>query len=316
MEPMATDAQDDALTAAAEELYALLPDDFTAARNARAKQAKQGDRDLGDRIAQLRRPSPAAWLVNRLAREHPDDLDELLDLGDALREAQAAGDGRALTRLGSERRRLVSALVGNAVHLADAADRSTSRAVLDEVERTLVAGTVDAAAGAAVRTGRLIRGLQAVGLDEVDLDGAVAGGAPAAPSPKPRARAAAAGAPPEPAATDDTNAEADAADRAERERAERERAQTDLQHAQRLAEEAHRALTDAEDALTDAERHADELRAERQELEARLRALRAEITDAEQAERDAERARAKAATAADRADDAVDEAQQALDELD
>lgn len=309
MDDMATDT----LTAAADELYGLVPEEFTAARNARAKQAKVDDRELGERIGQLRKPSPAAWLANRLTREHPDDLDELLDLGDALREAQAAGDGRALTRLGSERRRLVSALVGQAARLAGAADRSPSRAVLDEVEQTLVAGTVDAAAGEAVRTGRLTRSLQAVGLDEVDLGGAVGGGAPAASSPKrrPGAAAATAGVPPEPEATDDANARADAAARAEREQAESE-----LRQARRLADEAQQALTGAEDALTDAERHADELRAERQELETRLRELRTEITDAERAERDAERTCAKAATAADRADDAVDAAQQALDELD
>ena len=302
----------DALTAVAEELYALVPEEFTAARNSRAKAAKADDAELARGIGALRRPSPAAWIVNRLAREQPDGLDELLDLGDALREAQAAGDGRALTRLGSERRRLVSALLGQASASADAADRPTSRAVLDEVEQTLVAGTVDAAAGEAVRTGRLIRSLQAVGLDEVDLDGAVAGAASAAPSPKrPPASPAAAASSPESEAPDDAAAEADAAARGARERAE-----TALREAERVADEAQQALASAEDALTDAERLADELRAERQELEARLRALRAEITDAERAEREAERTRAKAATAADRADDAVDAARRALYELD
>ena len=171
MEAMATDA----LTAAADELYALVPEEFTAARNERAKDAKADDRMLGQRIGELRRPSPAAWIVNSLVREHPDAVDELLDLGGDLRDAQAAGDGRALTKIGSERRKLVSGLLQQATRIADAADRSPSRAVLDEVEQTLIAGTVDEAAGEALRTGRLVRGLQAVGFEDVDLDGAVAG---------------------------------------------------------------------------------------------------------------------------------------------
>ena len=169
----------DTLTAAAEDLYALVPEEFTAARNARVKEAKADDRELGDRIAELRKPSPAAWIVNQLVREHPDAIDELLDLGTDLRDAQAAGDGKALTNIGSERRKLVSALLKQATEIADAADRSPSRAVLDEVEQTLIAATVDEAAGEALRTGRLVRSLQAVGFEDVDLDGAVAGEASA-----------------------------------------------------------------------------------------------------------------------------------------
>ena len=176
----------DALTTAADELYALVPDEFTAARNARAKEAKLDDRVLGQRIGEFRKPSPAAWIVNMLVREHPDAVDELLDLGADLRDAQAASDGKALTAIGSERRKLVSGLLKQATSIADAADRSPSRAVLDEVEQTLIAATVDEAAGEALRTGRLVRSLQAVGFEDVDLDGAVAGEASAG---RPTARA-------------------------------------------------------------------------------------------------------------------------------
>lgn len=162
MERMATDA----LTAAADELYALVPEEFTAARNARAKDAKAaGARELGDRIGGLKKSSPAAWILNQLVRRHPGELDELYDLGAELRDAQAAGDGKALTSIGTERRRLLSALLQQAIELADAADRSPSRAVLDEVEQTLIAATVDEAASRALGTGRLVRSLQAVGFE-------------------------------------------------------------------------------------------------------------------------------------------------------
>jgi hypothetical protein len=294
-----------------------VPEEFTAARNARAKAMKSDDDELARRIGALRRPSPAAWIVNRLVREQPDALDELLDLGAELRDAQASGDGRALTRLGRERRTLVSSLLGQADALADVADRSPSRAVLDEVEQTLIAGTVDADAEGALRTGRLVRGLQAVGLEPVDLDGAVAGEASAAPVTRRAARPAkgATSARTDAAGTAETAADEEAAARAERER-ERERTDAVALEARQLAETADRDLAEAEDLLHGAQERADRLRRERDELETRLRELRSEITAAEREEREAERARTRAATAADRARDAAVEAQAVRERLD
>lgn len=310
------------LTAAADDLYALVPEEFTAARNARAKEAKVDDRELGALIAELRKPSPAAWIVNQLVREQPDAIDELLDLGGELRETQAEGDGKALTNIGSERRKMISALLKQATRLADAADRSPSRAVLDEVEQTLIAATVDEAAGEALRTGRLVRSLQAVGFEDVDLDGAVAGEAstgrpaksraarPARREKKTRADDAQAGV---------RRAEREAADRTAREKrdkAEREGAEADLREARERAEQAQRALAEAEDLLHAAEWNADELRDERHDLETRLKELRSEIAEAEREEREAERVRAKAAIAADRARDDVEAAEAGLERLD
>lgn len=328
MERMATDP----LTAAADELYAIVPEEFTAARNARAKGAKAaGDRETADHIGTLKKPSPAAWILNQLVRRHPDELDELHDLGEELREAQASGDGKALTRIGGERRRLLTALLQQAIELADAADRSPSRAVLDEVEQTLIAATVDEAASQALDTGRLVRSLQAVGFEPVDLDGAVAGEASAAPPPKRRATGAArparaerperptkrAGGPKE--SGDERRAAREHAERdaqAERDRAAREQVEADVREARDRAEAAQTALAEAEDLLHAAEWNADELRDERHDLETRLKELRTEIAEAERDEREAERVRAKAAIAADRARDDVEAAEAALAALD
>jgi len=319
MEAMATDA----LTAAADELYALVPEEFTAARNARAKDVKVDDRALSQRIGEFRKPSPAAWILNQLVREQPDAVDELLDLGADLRDAQAAGDGRTLTTVGAERRQLIAGLLRQATHIADAADRSPSRAVLDEVEQTLIAATVDEAAGEALRTGRLTRGLQAVGFEAVDLDGAVAGEASAARPRKPRAAkpSTASGAVKKAGTTKkrdeaDEQAEADAA--SEREaaaRAARQQADADVQDAKGRLDAAEKSLAEAEDLLKAAEWNADELRDERHELETRLKALRSEIVDAERDERDAERVRNKAEVAVDRAKDDVEAAETARDKL-
>lgn len=323
MEPMATDA----LTAEADELYGLVPEEFTAARNARAKAVRADDRELSGRIAELRKPSPAAWILNQLVRAQADAIDELLELGDELRDAQTAGDGKALTRIGGERRKLVSGLVEQATEVADAADRSPSRAVLDEVEQTLIAATVDAAASEALRTGRLVRSLQAVGFEEVDLEGAVAGDTAASRPAKRRAPQRRETAIPKGKAGSGGDghgdgvirqAEREAAQRAEEEQANRrtrERADADVREARERADAAQRALAEAEDLLHAAEWNADELRDERHELETRLKELRSEIADAERGEREAERVRAKAATAADRARDDVEAAEAALEQL-
>ena len=76
------------------ELYALPPDDFTSARNARAAAA---DRSLAARVKTLRKPTAAAWAVDLLARD--GQLAEALELADALREAQDDLDGAELARL-------------------------------------------------------------------------------------------------------------------------------------------------------------------------------------------------------------------------
>ncbi|MFD4420906.1 hypothetical protein ACFWN7_05315 [Agromyces sp. NPDC058484] len=308
----------DPLTAAADELYALVPEEFTAARNARAKEAKADDRELGARVGELKRPSPAAWIVNRLVREHPDTIDELSRLGVELREAQAAGDGTSLTTIGSGRRKLISAALEQANEIADAAGRPPSRAVLDEVEQTLIAATVDESAGEAFRTGRLVRSLQAVGFEDVDLDGAVAGEASAArPTKRTTARPARSTSRERQTGADEHVADARAsAERDTAARAERERAEADVREARDRADEAKRALAEAGDLLHAAEWNADELRDERHDLETRLKELRTEIADAERDERDAERVRAKAATAAARARDDVEAAETALDRLD
>jgi len=77
------------LDSVADGLYSLPREEFTAARNAAAQQArKQGRRDLAEQIVGLRRPSTTAWLANTVAREQPDEIAALVKLGDGLREAQ------------------------------------------------------------------------------------------------------------------------------------------------------------------------------------------------------------------------------------
>jgi hypothetical protein len=160
------------LVETAERLYALAPEDFTAARDEAVRQARAaGDRALAREVGALRRPTVPAWLLNALARAEPDLLAQLLDLGPALAEAQAAGHGDALRSLGAQRRALVAAVADRAVALSARTVSSGQRA---EVEATLEAALADPASAAAVRSGRLVRSLSYAGLGEVDLADAVA----------------------------------------------------------------------------------------------------------------------------------------------
>ena len=81
--------RDGGLASVAEELYALSPGDFTAARDERVAQARtSGNRDLARAIGALRRPTVSAWLVNQLVREAGDQVGDLVALGESLRQAQ------------------------------------------------------------------------------------------------------------------------------------------------------------------------------------------------------------------------------------
>jgi hypothetical protein len=159
----------------ANELYGLRPEEFTAARDARAAAARRdGDRELASAIKKLRRPTPAAWLVNLLAREYSDRIVLLLELGSHMRQAQSALAAADLRRLSGERRTVIGGLVSDARDLARSAGQSVSEASWRELETTLEAALADADAGKAIQGGRLTTGMSYSGLGPVDLGGAVA----------------------------------------------------------------------------------------------------------------------------------------------
>ena len=278
-------------------LYALPPEEFTAARDAAAKQARDdGDRAAAKALKALRRPSVAAWLVNRLAAEQADLLEQLLALGPALAAAQSGGQAEELRALGRQRRELVEAV-------ADAAGtgRPVSSAVREEVVSTLEAALADPSSAEAVRSGRLVRGLSYAGFGGVDLSGAVA----AAPADRPKAA--------EPRATGKRSKQ----DRAEQERAVRREA---VVAAEQAAQEAAGRLDDAVRAAERAERQAADRTAGARAAEENVAEARATLEGAERAHAVAVEAVHTAVQAARAAVDIVreaqDEAERARAELD
>jgi hypothetical protein len=210
----------------ADELYSLPRDEFTAARNAAAKKAKkQGERELAEQIAALRRPSTAAWLANLLAREHPDEVGALVELGDGLRAAQEQLEGDALRRLSQQRHELVHGLVQQARTLARSAGHPASDAVARELEDTFTAAANSSAAAQAVAGGRLT-----APLDPADTTSLEVGATDAPKKSRPK--------------RDDDRSERD-----ERLRRDLERARSEADSAGTARDEAQRVLTGAEQEL-------------------------------------------------------------------
>jgi hypothetical protein len=267
-------------------LYELDPNDFVAARNDLVKRLKkEGDKARAAEVATLKRPTPAAWAVNQLVRRHREELEELVRLGEALRDAQdralAGDDPGDMRQAGRARRDAVA-------RLAERADRllvergGVAGAHAGDVTATLEAASLDAEAGAAVLAGRLSTELEPPsGFGLFDLT--------VAPAPRPKPTPAPAE---EPAVSEqDERARREAEEavdearrRWEQRSAQAKEAVAKVAAGRQAVQEAEAEITRLEDLLTDAQRR-----------------LRAAARDAELAE-----------DAASRAEDAVDKAAELL----
>src|SRR4051794_18533395 len=153
----------DPLAAVTARLYSAPPEDFIALRAEEVAKARSArDTALAAAIGKLRKPTVAAWMVNRLAHERPDLVAQLLELAGELRTAQRELRGADLRELSVRRRSTVATLAREAVRLAGAGRGGSAV----EVEATLAAALADADAAAAVRAGRLTKALEYTGFGE------------------------------------------------------------------------------------------------------------------------------------------------------
>jgi hypothetical protein len=334
------------LSQVADELYGLVPAEFRAVRDERVSQARAaGDRDLAGAIAKLRKPTVSAWLVNQLAREATGELTSLVELGEALREAQRTLDGGTLRELSTRRRSQVSALVRQAKRLARARRQTVTAQVEREVAGSLEAAVADQDAADAVMAGRLTTALYHVGLGGEDAGAGVGPewavpGQPARrlravpePAGKPKRAAAPATGPRrtrETAAprrrarelTPEERAEREAEQQAAREAAAAERkarelaaAERDLHEAEVLAADASTALAEAEQRVTAARALRKSLQSELADLEQRLVTAQTEDAKAARELREAQRGREAATGSLSTAQRRVLRAQAKLEKL-
>jgi hypothetical protein len=146
-----------------DELYRGDPDLFTAARNELAADLKAEGRDgEASEVRSLRKPTVAAWAVNRLVRDAAGELGDLLEAGERLRAAQrgvmSGTSADAFRDAAARRRSLVNRLIERATDILEAAGRKSSGAI-EDVRTTLEASSVSEEAAALMREARLAQPL-------------------------------------------------------------------------------------------------------------------------------------------------------------
>jgi hypothetical protein len=163
-----TGAAADLVNAAVAELYGGEPGVFTGRRTALASAAKAaGDASAAAAIAALRKPTRAAWIVNRLSRTDPGAPSRLAALATALRDAERAKDGPRLRELSATRGPLIDALTAQALAAADVRDPPPS--LRDEITSTLTAALADPSTAAGFASGTLTRAAHWSGFGAFDL---------------------------------------------------------------------------------------------------------------------------------------------------
>ncbi|MFF5985109.1 hypothetical protein ACFY78_40415 [Streptomyces olindensis] len=260
--------------AVADELYALRPEDFTAARASAVAAARTaGDRELAGRIGALRKPSLAAWAANLLVRGRPGEVEPLLRLGEGLRRAHQDLDGTQLRELSRRQHALIRALSAQTRQLAKEAGHPIGESVQREVENTLHAVLADPGAAEAWASGRLTKPLSAT----VGFPAAAEGARPQRPTP------------PEVPVRPDEKPD--------------ERQRQRLAEARRAAEEAERELRTRQDEAAAAGQVAEEAKQQVERLQQRVDELTGELERARgehQQARFAERSARERAREADR----------------
>ena len=250
--PTSTDRYASTVAHDVDALFALPPEEFTAARDELAKSLEE--RQAAKEVKALRRPTTAAWAVNQTVRRHPDALERLLAAGREVRSAQRrAASGLSAPTFGkaiAERRRLVIELTDLATAILEEAGRPAelqTRAIANTFE----AAAADEAAAEAVAAGRLSKeltppaGFEGLGGFEV-LEGEGVDEAAEEEGPDPAA--------------------ARAARLAEKWRTRLATAREELRAAERAADEAARRAADLERDLARARREAEDADAKRDRI--------------------------------------------------
>jgi chromosome segregation ATPase len=137
-----------------DELYWVKLEDFTATRTRIAKAARErGDDEAAKQISACRKPTTAAWVVNRLAISHTQTTRRLTDLREKLQAAHASSDGGRIRELTRVQRELIEQLAAAAFDAAEVTNPSA--ALRDDVSGTLSAAVADPDVTA--RLGRLAK---------------------------------------------------------------------------------------------------------------------------------------------------------------
>jgi hypothetical protein len=140
------------------------------------------NREAAEAVREARKPTVAAWAVNRVVRDFPKQARDLVKAGAALRAAQVriiqGGQAGAMQERLTEARDLIARLTRAARQLLDDESRA-SDATLDRVSETLMASLADESRAELLAQGRLTKEMEPSGF-----------GLPAGVTPAPRAKSA------------------------------------------------------------------------------------------------------------------------------
>jgi hypothetical protein len=285
------------LDTAADELYAVSPDDFIERRQQLVAEARQeGNREIATQIGKLRRPTRSAWLINLLAREESDNINALFELGAALQQAQQRMAGDELRQLSAERRKTVDALARRAVELGRQQGYEAPDGASQEVGQTLQSALGDPEIADLVRAGHLTQAVTYGGFGPTDLASALGASLPTKAPSRPEKQAEA----PQPAPKRDA-----------KQRREAEKAASE---ARELATEARQAAESAEEEAEAATQRADDLADQVESLRTQLRQTEAAELEARDEARAARKHYQELRQAALSAEQAVAAAEEALEE--
>jgi hypothetical protein len=173
------------------ELFRSPPEGFIARRNALVGRLREeGRSEDAAAVKRLRKPTVAAWALNRLSADAPEAIAELLASGEALSDAQrgvmGGGSAAALHEATARRRAIVAELAARANAILRASER-VSDTHTEDIQGMLEAASVEAEAGERLRTGTIEKTVRpssgfGLGLSLVD---AGEDGSDEAPAPTP-----------------------------------------------------------------------------------------------------------------------------------
>ena len=151
-------------------LYRLPLGEFTAARNALAKELqKKGDAKAADQVKALAKPSVSAWAVNQLFAREADRMQSLIAAGERARKAMqhtlTVGEAEALRDALQEQREQRNALRDSAAGILAEDLRAPGQAILDRVTVNLDALALSPGAAGEAERGWLRDDLEPPGFE-------------------------------------------------------------------------------------------------------------------------------------------------------
>jgi hypothetical protein len=149
-----------------------LPDAFTAplqdfvrARNAWAARLKEeGRTSEAAEVQRLKKPTPAVWSINQLARRQPEKIRELVDAVEALRGAHLKGAGE-LAQATERHRAILQDLLDRSKSILGTAGLRASPDVLRRLANTLSGVGADPGTRSELLQGRLTEEREAPGFE-------------------------------------------------------------------------------------------------------------------------------------------------------